>query len=508
MRRQGSRYAQQIAITGAALALVSLGGWLVTGYLKTWMEIVGAIGLVLMAAAAVLRPDAVRRALGGRQARYGGNAAVMSLAVVGILVLANYLGARHPQRWDVTAEQQFSLSDQTLQILSSLQEPVSVKLFFTPSHYNRGQAEDMIKEYAVRSSKLTYEVIDPETQRLETLDYQVARDGTIVFERGDRREVTFGVQEQDLTSALLKVSRDEAKRVYFATGHQERDPQSTDGAGYDTIRQVLESENYEVDSWNPATGQSVPADASVLVIAGSQTEYAPEELESLRAYVEQGGRLLLAVEAGRADPLGGFLQQYGVVLEDDVVIDPAQAFFGDLVTPLVGTYTFHQITKDLAGASTIFPTVRALGLADPPPADWSVTVLAESSADSWAETAYTESQVQKDDDEANGPLALAAALEPQGDPAGRGRLVVIGDSDLVSNDVVSAVQGIANIDFFMNSVGWLAEEDQLISIRPKELETREVTLTSPQSRAVVYGNILFVPLAVLLAGVLVWWRRR
>ncbi len=508
MRQRLSGFAQYVAIVGAALVLAALGGRLVNGYLKPWMEWTGAAGVVLLASAALLRPDAVRAALGARQTRYGGNAAVMSLAMVGIVMLTNYLGARHSQRWDVTAEKQFSLSEQTLQILGSLQEPVSVKAFFTPSHYNIGQAVDMLKEYAARSNKITYEVIDPEAQRLLTLDYQVSRDGTIIFERGDRREVTFGVQEQDLTSALLKVSKDGVNRVYFATGHQERDPQSTDVNGYDTIRQVLESENYQVSQWNAATGQPVPQDAAVLVISGPQSEYAPQELDALRAYVDQGGRLLVMVEAGHADPLGGFLQPYGLVLNDDVVIDPAQAFFGDLVTPLVGSYTFHQITKDLSGASTIFPTVRALTLADPAPQGWLVTVLAQSSADAWAEVAYREAQVQHDATEAAGPLALVAAVEPQGEPAGRGRLVVIGDSDLVANNIVNSVRGVANVDLFMNAVGWLAEEDELISIRPKQYEAREVTLTSPQTRAVVYGNIIAVPLAVLAAGALVWWRRR
>jgi len=508
MRRQGSRYAPQIAIAGAILILVALGAWLVMGYLVTWSQIVGAAGLVLLAVASLLRPDAVRRALGARQARYGGNAVVMTLALVGVLVLVNYLADRHTQRWDVTAEKQFSLSEQTYKILDALSEPVAVKLFFTPGHYYRSQAEQMIKEYAARSSRLTYQMIDPETQRLEAMEYGISRDGTIVFERGERREVTYGVQEQDLTSALLKVTRDEATRVYFATGHQERDTKSSDGTGLDSIRQQMESENYQVDTWNPATGQSVPEDAAVLVIAGARTEYAAQEIEAIQSYVAQGGCLLVLSEPGYANPLGDLLEPYGVALEDNVVIDPAQGFFGDIVTPLVSEYTYHQITKDLTGASTIFPTVRALTLVDPAPADWTVTVLARSSADSWAETAYTAEQVQHDEGEASGPLALMAAIEPQGEPDGRGRLVVVGDTDLVSNDVLNAVRGIANADLFMNALGWLAAEEELISIRPVEYVARTVTLTSPQSRAVVYSNILFVPLVVLLAGGLVWWRRR
>ncbi|NLD72981.1 MAG: GldG family protein [Chloroflexi bacterium] len=508
MRDRLARYAPYVALLGAALIAVALGARLVVGAREIWHEAVGAGGLALLAAAALLRPDAVRRALTGRQARYGGNAAVMSVAMVGILVLVNYIGARYPQRWDVTEEQQYTLSEQTLQILASLQEPVSIKAFFTPAHYSRGQAEDMLKEYAVRSNMVTYEVIDPESQRRLTIDYQIARDGTIVMERGERREVTFGVQEQDLTGALLKVSRDNVHGVYFVTGHQERDIENAEGIGYDMIRQVLESENYNVGTVNLATGEPLPADLRVLVIAGPQVELQPGEIERIEEYIAGGGRVLALVEAGQADPFAGLLEQYGVRLADNVIIDPQQAFFGDLVTPLVSQFAYHQITKDLTGLSTIFPTVRAVEPVEPAPEGWAVTLLAQSSASAWAETAYVAEQVAQDPEEASGPLGLMAAIEPQGEPEGRGRLVVVGDTDFATNEVLAAVRGIANIDLFMNAIGWLAEEDELISIRPKEYQMRSVVLTSPQSRAVVYGSIIFLPLSVLLAGGLVWWRRR
>jgi ABC-type uncharacterized transport system involved in gliding motility auxiliary subunit len=93
--------------------------------------------------------------------------------------------------------------------------------------------------------------------------------------------------------------------------------------------------------------------------------------------------------------------------------------------------------------------------------------------------------------------------------AGRGRLVVIGDADFASNGVLSSVSGgIGNVDLFMNSIGWLAQEEALISIRPKEAVDRTVLMTPPQARAVIYSSILFLPGLVLLAGAYIWWKRR
>ena len=508
MRERISLYAKYVGFLGVACVLVALGGWLVVGQAKVWIEALGAVGLFLIALTVLLRPAQTKAALTGRQARYGSNAVVMSLAFLAILGLLNYLGARHPQRWDITAEKQFSLSEQTLQILRDLKEPIHVKLFFTPQAAGRAEAEDLIKEYAIRSDKLTYEFIDPVTQRRQALDYQVASDGTTIFERGTRREVTFGYQEQDLTSTLLRVSRDMVKGVYFLTGHQERDPEGQEQGGYSLAKQVLERENYKVGTLNYAVTDTVPSDMAVLVVAGPRKPLAAEETSRLQRYVEQGGSMLILVEPGMSDPFGGMLRAFGVELPDDLIIDPTKSFFGDIASPLADQYTYHQITKDLGGLTTFFPTARSVVLSGAAPEGWTRQLLVSTSQDSWAETGYREQQVRPDDNETKGPLGIVAVIEPSQTGTGKGRIVVIGDADFASDDVLNSVANVGNVDLFMNAVNWLATEEELISIRPKEPEQREVILTAPQARAIIYSNILFVPLLVLAAGGIVWWRRR
>jgi len=367
----------------------------------------------------------------------------------------------------------------------------------------------LIKEYAIRSSNLAYEMIDPDLQRNLAIAYNIARDGTIVFERGERREVTFGAEEQDLTSALLKVTRDETKTVYFMTGHQERGIDGAESNGYSLVKGMLEAENYAVSTFNAAATPTLPADMAVLVIADPQKDLASEELDAVRAFIYGGGGVLVLLDPGTVDPMGGLLSEFGLLTADDLLVDPARSFFGDVASPLVDSYGFHQITKDLGGLTTFYPTARSLSLVEPAPAGWTVQMLVETSPNSWAETGYREAQVQPDEDELKGPVGIMAAVEPATAGQGMGRLVVVGDANFVDDGVLTAVRGnVGSVDLFMNAINWLAEEESLISIRPKTPEQRQVMLTSPQARAIIYTNILFVPLIVLAVGAVVWWRRR
>jgi ABC-type uncharacterized transport system involved in gliding motility auxiliary subunit len=501
MWRRMTSSARYLVLFGAAFLIVALSAWLVVGLLKPWFGIMGAAGLLLLILSAVMQPGQLKAALFGRRTRYGSNSVVMSLVLVLIVALLNYLGTRYHLRWDVTAEKQFSLSEQTIQILKGMTVPVKATLFFTPNQYNRQAAEDMAKEYALQNKLFTYKLVDPETDRVTAMNYQVARDGTIVFERGDRKEVTFGVQETDLTSTLLKVLSDTVRSVYFLTGHGERNPDVSDGTGCSQIKLVLESENYRVGTFTFAITDTTPADMSVLVVAGPTEPLTQREVDLLGAYVDQGGRLMLLYEPGTPDPTLGFTQRYGVEVKDDLIIDPTSSFYGDIASPVVQDYVYHQITKDMTGLPSFFPTARSLKTMETTPADWTISQLAATSGDSWGETDYQSSNVGKDADEEAGPLTLAVAVEPSATDTGKGRVVIVGDTDFMGDTVLSAVPGgVGNVD--------LAEEASLISIRPQELQDRSVMLTPPQARGIIYSSLLFAPIIVLLIGAYVWWKHR
>jgi len=472
-----------------------------------------AAGFLLLGIYVLLNPSQVRAALTGRTARYGGNATLMFLAFVGILFLLNFIASRHHRRFDLTELKRFSLSPQTIQVLKELKEPVHITAFLTAADPRRQELDDLLKEYTYHTDKVSYEFVDPDRQPAIARQFGITSYGMVVFVRGDKRQDVYVMDEQDVTSAILKVASDEVKGVYFLTGHKERDIQNYDLQGYTRIKELLEKDNYKVDVLNLAVTTTIPSDAAVIVVAGPQVSLAQGELETLSAYLEEGGKALLMLDPGQENPFGDLLDKYGVRFRDDLVIDPPNSFFGDVASPLVVRYPYSQITKDLGGLATFFPHARSIEETQSKPEGVKVTPLIRTSDGSWGETsledlrhvAYDEGQ------DTLGPLTLAVSVEAtaSSDEEAKTRLVIFGDTDFVSNSVLHSVRGaFGNADLFLNAINWLAEEEALISIRPKPPEVRRVILNSRQMRLILYSSVGFLPLSVLLMGAAIWWRRR
>lgn len=509
MRNKLRRVAGYLALAGVLLALAALGGWAVQGRLDLWSSVVLALGVVLVAVAVVAEPDPVAHALAGRRARYGSNALVMTLSFLVIVGVVNYIGGRYHWRWDTTAAKEYSLSEQTKQIVRGLDQPVTIQAFYTATHYNRVAAEDILQEYAALSSTMIRaEVIDPELNRQAAIAAGIGRDGVVLLQQGDRAEYAFGVGEQDLTSAILKLTQDRQRGVYFVTGHGERSPTSYEDAGYAAVGQGLEAENYAVATINLATVDAIPAEVDVLAVVDPRTAFQPAEIALLLGFLESGGGVLLMVEPGLPDPFDGALEAYGISLPDALLLDSAKAFYGDAATPLVDTYGYHQITKDTMGYSSLYPGARPVVLTEEQPEDWYVTELAMTSPQGEAEWDYMGTGQAAEKEPLRGALALAVAVEPAYGREGAGRMVIFGDATFVENSVVSQVMGVSNADLFLNSVAWLAEDESLISLRATEPEDRSVALSGVTMNLVLLLSAVLMPALVAAVGVSVWWRRR
>jgi ABC-type uncharacterized transport system involved in gliding motility auxiliary subunit len=284
----------------------------------------------------------------------------------------------------------------------------------------------------------------------------------------------------------------------------------------------MEKANYEVKELFLARDPKIPDDAAIVIVPSPKTDLFPQELVALDGYIARAGKVLFMAGPFQAGTTMKYLTKYGIVVDEDVVIElnPIGQVFGvGPLVPVVGEYEAHPITKDMSGVMTLFPLTRSVAPAKALPKGVQASPLARTSRQSWGETDKNVFQTGKatpDPDEKTGPLtvALVATVDAQPDPKAEGeaakktpkaRLVVIGTADFAANQFLGA-QG--NRDFFLNIVSWLAEEEDLISIRAKDPKQNPVVLTSGQSNLVLGLPLLVLPGAVLVCGIAVIMQRR
>ena len=515
---------------GVALVFAAVAVRFLKPELQPWYNGLAIAGLVCTLLYILSQWREVVRSFSGREARFGSLAVASIVVVLAILVGINYLASRRNKRWDLTAAQQFTLSDQTRRVLESLERPVVVRVFDRTENFDRFRPR--LDEYRYLSDKISVEYIDVERQARLANQYQVQMTGTVVFEYDGRTERVTSDGEQELTNGLIKVVQGRQNKLYFVQGHGEKstDPAARDG--YSTIASALASDNFAHEPLVLAQKQGVPADATVLVIAGPTSDFLAPEIEMLKAYLARGGKLFVLLDppASPESPelanLIALVKEWGIDPGANVVVDGSgvgQMLGTGPEVPIAAKYNPHPITErfDLLTAYSLARTVTANTAGAN---NRFAQNLVETSDSSWAETdikeLMTSGRVQRETDKGDiaGPVSLGAAVsapitadatpaapENADDPKPETRLVVMGDSDFASNRWL----GIAgNRDLFLNAVNWLAQQENLISIRAKDPEDRRITLSADQDRRIFWITIFIIPGLILLAGVHAWWRRR
>ncbi|HWX23606.1 MAG TPA: GldG family protein, partial [Vicinamibacteria bacterium] len=279
-------------------------------------------GSALIVTHLLLRFEDIARALGARQLRYGGNTAVFTLVVLGILVAVNYLAARHTKRWDLTKNQRYSLSDQTKKVLQNLKEDVSITYFDKTDEMSRGQ--ERMKPFQSTTTRLKVSFVDPLKNPARAREADVTTVPTLILERGSRKEKVTGDTEQDVTNALIKVTRDAKKTICFVEGEGERDTDDTRGVGYSAAKNALTRSQYDVKKVLLLREGKVPADCTVVLVAGPEKDLLPQALDAIRDFVKGGGKALIMVEPEFKESypnLTGLLKEWNIETGKDVVVD-------------------------------------------------------------------------------------------------------------------------------------------------------------------------------------------
>ncbi|WP_447979850.1 DUF4350 domain-containing protein [Candidatus Nitrospira bockiana] len=504
-----TRFTPALGIVGAALAvgglvLYSLAPeklWLVTAF-----EVLGLVGLVGFF---VAHFEALKAFSARRSTRLGFNSILMVLLFVGILVIVNFLAARHSTRWDFSETQHFTLAPQTFQVLRGLKQDVKFTVFTQERSPSFTTYRDLLDSYRQASDKVKVEFVDPERKPGVARQYGISRLDTAVVESGEQSTRVTAPSEAELTGAVVRVSRESKKKVRFLEGHGEHAIGDTERMGFSLVKDALAKQGYDTATLSLLQESEVPAGTAVLVVAGPRRPVTQEEQQRLQRYVASGGRVLIMLDPDVEADLGWLLGQWGVEAGKGVLVDLQDRLAqGDLTALLVRTFTHHDITQDLTSA-VLFPTARHLVFHEDQGKDWEHVPLARTSPRSWAETDLKGRVVSFNaQEDVQGPLPLAFALTPKTRPeAGKPSpaVVVIGNSSFAANAYVNFP---GNTDFLLHVIGWLAEERDLISITAKEPAFRPFIPNPMQERVLLYVQVLLLPSLTFLWGMMIWRKRR
>ena len=510
-----------VALVGAALAVHAI-------LLETvvWTVVLAVAGVAGTLTGAVL----LRGELVGIVRRRRGEIALATLGVIGVLVALAYLSLRYPLRLDLTTTGRYSLAPPTVTMLRRLDKPVHIVFFHDPLMRETVELYELI---AQQTPRVTVEFYDPMINPAQARLYGVNFAGTAVFESQGRRLQVNTPSETDIANGILRVSQSATQLVCFLDGHGEPDPFSleshdhmegaaghTHGLGAKYVlherhgmakaRHALETLNYKVEKVLLMQRADALQGCALLVVAGPKLGLLPREIEAVRAFLGSGGNAFFMLDPFVTTGLEPVIREYGVVVDNDIVIDEASHFWADVSAPAVTDYNRHQITRDLP--LTFFPGARSLSPTPQRVPGTSVVPIVNSSKNSWGQ-ANPERVAFVQGRDVRGPHALMVVAlrrpvaDADGTPASEGprsRIAVVGDSDFATNSFFHIM---GNGGLFLNTVSFLAAQENLIGLQPRTADLPRVNLTNRQMKGTFFLSVVLVPALLAIVGTAVWWKQ-
>jgi ABC-type uncharacterized transport system involved in gliding motility auxiliary subunit len=535
-----------ILLAGIALLVAALSIQAILLETLWWTVAIAVAGAGLSAWGAF----ALRTQLGGLMRRRRAEIALFTLGLIGVLIAVGYLAVRYPVRYDLTSAGLYSLSEQTAKMLHRLAKPVHIVFFHDPL---MRETVELYKLMANETDSVTIEFHDPTLNPAQARMMGVRFAGTAVLRSEDRSLKVHGATETDIANGILRVSQGAKQLVCFLDGHGEADPMSKEshdhveatgghshGIGVQYVRhethgmakarQGLETTNYTVAKISLLKGGTVLSDCAVLVVAGPKAALLPVEVTAIDAYLVAGGNGFFMLEPFIETGLEPILAQYGVVLDDTMVLDEASHYWADVSAPAVTSYNIHMVTRELP--LTFYPGVRSLSATSVRVPGTNVTPLVNSSTNSYGETTPDRAEFDEDSD-LRGPNTLmvvairrpvtpdsgsAVELGPRGEEEERAgadapvnlataesRIAVVGDADFATN---SFFHFLGNGNLFLNTVSYLTAQENLIGIEPRTYDLPRLSLTNRQMKGTFFLSVFLFPLLLALIGTAVWWRRQ
>ena len=456
------------------------------------------------------------RSLRRRRTTFSAAASLSVVAALFILLAVNFLAIRRDMTWDLTTQQVFKLSEQTRKGLDRLTSPIQAYVVAKPDGF--GRFREILTAYEQASPNIRVEYVDADRHPARVKEWGVINYGTVVFEQNGRRLRVMLNREQELTNALIRLTTRRDLKAYFTQGHGERGLIRETRANFTSALSVLERDNYKVESLVLAQATTVPADASLLIVAGPSADFLAFETELLQEYLRRGGKALFLLDPvvgsdmRHLPVLESALAEWGISLGHDVVIDTTDSRRlpgADASVPVIVTYPSHEATRDFS-LVTAYPLAQSVRIiAGSTTTGRRTSDVVRTSDRSWSISSVDRvvkgrEPVFDERIDRRGPLTLAVSVAQKVSEGGETRLIVVGDSDFAANAMVG-IQG--NADMFVNMTNWLTEQGDLISVRPRGEGDQRITLTAVQFRGLHWFSVVVVPALIVVSGVGVWWRR-
>lgn len=442
--------------------------------------------------------------MASRQSKFTVYTGLYVAIVVAVLVVVNVLADRNNKSFDTTVNKRYSLSDQTEKVVKGLKEDLRAVYFDRTSRFETARA--LLDRYSNISTKFKIEYVDPDKDPAKAKAYGARSYGTLILDNGKRREEAKAVTEQELTGAIVRLQQTGEQTVCALDGHGERSLEGADPGSFGTVKQALERNNYKTQTVKVMENAEIPATCTILLVAGPRRDYNDEAVAAIKAFVEKGGDAMFllapALRGGREETddnakLLALLASWNVQVDNNLLFDASGP--GVLA---VDDFSQHPIVRDMGRLPALIPLARSLQVKT------GAEKLFSSSPDAFSTTVLDLAKLQAGapPKAANGPFVLGAAttIGGGGDIKKQGRVVVVGSVDWASAAMLNRY---GNRDLFLNMVNWMSADEDLISIRPKEPEDRRLTV-KPSQFWVLYVTSFLPALGVLVAGIMVWLKRR
>lgn len=461
--------------------------------------------------------------------KHGLGPALSAIALFAGLVVLNYVAAVKGPSFDVTRNKVNSLSAETRKLLDELSFNVTVKAFFLSSSQTR--IEKLLSQYTKLNSRVKVEFIDPIKNPVVAEKYEVTIPGTLIFETAGKKSRINpnasgrAISEREVTIALYRLMSENTKKIYFTNGHGELNPENVRRDGISSVLERLEEQNYVIEPLNIFEKNSIPADCSVLIIAGPTVPFTEEEKNILMQYVYDGGSVLLMIGPGSKSGLEPLAQSFGIIPGKNYVYETSRSMttqVGGALAPLCSALDTCEITTALPNQTFLFPFTRSL--TSPVSMEkMRFRRLLASSPDSWAEsdiesarTANGAVKPSRNDKEERGPVTVAVIVERDVDfpdsvatrtnPTFLSRSAFFGTAGFITNEVVTLFP--QNIELFLNTVNWITRNEKIIEIIPHAPVFTPIELRYSERRAITWVTLVLIPFAIIMAGIVVWYRRR